>query len=601
MTAAAVAFRERVDRVRLVLSGEALAIAGFALLTLVLVVLTWRTWGDLNSDTGYDQVAAARVAAGEIPFRDFIYYYGPLAPATMGLLAVFAGAGFDTAIAFGLVVTCAIIAATYVVARTVTRPLGAFLATAITAAVAFTPDNFSYVIPHTTDATLGMLLLLLALVGIARYASSGRHRWLVWIGSCLGGLLIAKAEPALAGLAMAAIWLLVRRRAGARVRTEALLVGVPAVLVPALVYGALLAVVSPHRLLFENLYPRGFYHAAGDTQLKARMPLTAASFAHLAEKALLYGLGVLALVMLARLLERHVSARGLVPAALVAGAGAALAAVAVNAGALRHGLQFAYGWIPLGVTVGLAYLVVRTPRSEWTPATQVQAAGAAALAVLGWSAYNGFFPHAPYEQMAAYYMPLAAVFLACLHGDILARTGWALVLGIAWLAFLGTSGTALAVKDARVDSMTVRGPDGALAQAPQDAALYQDALRWIDRETVAGEPIFVAPMMTGLYPLSGHPGVVDEISMLPGALPSVADEKRAIAELERANVGVVITDDRQWPGYGQGSFGVTFDRVLAQWIRTRFDRVARLHARPWTSFDGDHPSRNITVWVRRGT
>jgi Dolichyl-phosphate-mannose-protein mannosyltransferase len=601
MTEAAVALRERVDRARVAVSADMLAVAGVTLLTLLLAVLTWRTWGDLNSDTGYDQVAAARVAAGEIPFRDFIYYYGPLAPGVLGLLAVFAGAGFDTAIAAGLLVTCAIIAATYLVARTVSRPLVAFLATAITAAVAFTPDNFSYVIPHTTDATLGMLLLLLALLGIARYARSGGHRWLVWTGCCVGGLLIAKVEPALAGLAMTAVWLLVRRRGGAAFRTEVLLVGGPAMLVPAVVYGALLAVVSPHRLLLENLYPKGFYHAAGDTQLKARMPLTPSSFVHVAEKAVLYGLGVVVLVMLARWLERYVSARRLVPAALLAGAGAALAAAAVNAGALRHGLQFAYGWIPLGVTVGLVYLVVRAPRDNWAPVAQVQTAGAAALAVLGWSAYNGFFPHAPYEQMAAYYMPLAAILLASLHGEIVARTGWAFVLGIAWLAFLGTSGAALAVDDARLDSVSVHGPGGALAQAPEDAALYQRAVRWIDRETAAGEPIFVAPMMTGLYPLSDRPGVVDEISMLPGALPSVTDEKRAITELERSNVRVVVTDDRQWPGYGQGAFGVTFDRVLAGWIRTHFHTVARLHTPAWTSFDGYHPSRNIKVWVRSGT
>ena len=39
-------------------------------------------------------------------------------------------------------------------------PLGAFLATSLVAAVAFIPDNFWNVLPHTITATLGTLTLL---------------------------------------------------------------------------------------------------------------------------------------------------------------------------------------------------------------------------------------------------------------------------------------------------------------------------------------------------------------------------------------------------------------------------------------------------------
>ena len=49
-------------------------------LVAVLTVVTWGTWGDLDSDTGFDVQAGARLADGQIPYRDFLYYYGPLAP-----------------------------------------------------------------------------------------------------------------------------------------------------------------------------------------------------------------------------------------------------------------------------------------------------------------------------------------------------------------------------------------------------------------------------------------------------------------------------------------------------------------------------------------
>ena len=80
MSEAAVPFRERVDRARLIASADAVALGGLALFTLAWMTLTWRTWGDLNSDTGYDALAGMHVAHGQLPYADFIYYYGPLAP-----------------------------------------------------------------------------------------------------------------------------------------------------------------------------------------------------------------------------------------------------------------------------------------------------------------------------------------------------------------------------------------------------------------------------------------------------------------------------------------------------------------------------------------
>ena len=83
-----------------------------------------------------------------------------------------------------------------------------------------------------------------------------------------------------------------------------------------------------------------------------------------------------------------------------------------------------------------------------------------------------------------------------------------------WLAFLAIAGVGLTIKDARLDAAEVRGAGGALAETPNEAALYQGALDWIARETRPGEPIFVAPLMPSLYtrcriartrPISSHP------------------------------------------------------------------------------------------------
>ncbi|HEV2902863.1 MAG TPA: hypothetical protein VGW30_06340, partial [Gaiellaceae bacterium] len=155
MTAAAVAIRARAEQLRV--GADALALGGLAVFSLGLLALVWGTWGDLDSDTGYDLVAGIRMADGEMLYRDLTYFYGPLAPALAAVAVLAGGSGFGSAVALGLLVTGAIVLGTYALARTLVEPLGAFLAAALTAAVALIPNNYSFVIPHTHAATLGTL------------------------------------------------------------------------------------------------------------------------------------------------------------------------------------------------------------------------------------------------------------------------------------------------------------------------------------------------------------------------------------------------------------------------------------------------------------
>ena len=201
--------------------------------------------------------------------------------------------------------------------------------------------------------------------------------------------------------------------------------------------------------------------------------------------------------------------------------------------------------------------------------------------------------------MAVYAVPLAAIFLARLHlrDLVLNREGY--VLGAAWLALLAAAGTGLALKDARIETASVQGAGGSLAETADEAALYSGALNWIERKTGPGDQILVAPMMTGLYVLADRSSPLSEISLIPGALPSTEDERRAIAKLDAARPPLVITDDREWPGYGHSSFGNSFDRELAAWIRRNYARTAVIRAPAHVTFEGNHAERTVSVWLRR--
>src|SRR5204862_5902421 len=104
--------------------------------------------------------------------------------------------------------------------------------------------------------------------------------------------------------------------------------------------------------------------------------------------------------------------------------------------------------------------------------------------------------------------------------------------------------------------------------------LLQAAVQEIERRTNPGESILVAPQLTALYTLSGRDDPLSEISLVPGALPSRADELRAIAQLRQSHVRLVLVDERTFPEYDQTTFGGSFDRTLAAWIRSRFAHAA---------------------------
>ena len=542
---------------------DRVAIGALGLLFVALAVLTWGAWGDLGQDTGYDLLAGSRVAHGELPYVDFVYYYGPLAPFVLGLAAWIGGAGVGSAIAVGLAISCVIVGLTYALARTYCEPLPAALAAAIVAGVGFAPTNLSFVLPHTETATFGIACLLLFVLGLSRYDDGASARWLVAAGIAGGLAALTRPEVELAFVVATIVWLAVRLRASASTRREFVLLVAPAAAIPALVYGAFLTQISFHRLAFENLYPVDALRAAGNHVIRLHAPLTASSFAHLGLRALAYAAGVAALIAVATLLEKRKSL--LAPALLVAALACVVALMRPET--TRYYLGYAYEWIPIGAPLLLAYCIFRGQRRG--------VAELAVLTVLAALTYDTFTLQATRAQPSVYLAPFVAVLLVRLHLFELGRTHGVRVLGAAWLAFLAVAGIGLAVHDARAE-VPVRGPGGAISASRVDAPAYQGALTAIEANTRPGEAILLAPQLTALYTLSGRTDALPQLSLLPGALADVGAERTAISKLSR--VRLVVIDRRRFTEYGHTTFGASFDRVLGAWIQRHFVRVATFGA-----------------------
>jgi len=573
---------------------------GIVALMALFAALTWGAWGDVTRDFGYDWIAADRGAAGLLAYEDFVYYYGPLGWALLsGAFAVF-GSMAGTAIAVGLVLATLAVLGTYALALGVTTRAGALIAAALAVTAAFPSGNKGLVVPHSISASVAVVCSLAALLAAARVAQGGGRWWLALAGVGAGMVTLTRPEFSAAIAGALAAWLALRVWNAAspdrlRAITDgALCLGI-ALAIPVVVYGAIVTRVPLAELLSDNLAASDELAAGGADLLRISAPMTVASLVELAGRFGLYAVGAAALVGAGLAIARGGPTGTVVSAALALAVAAFVAVLIANPEAARSRLSLAYGWIPLGATVGAVCAAwPARRRTRWSSRDQIALLVCAFLAVLAAKSYAAFFPQPnPLRMQAAVYaLPFAAVFLVWLHGKLLADGRAAVAaVGLGWVAALAVGGLALIVHDGRAERGQISGPGGTLAVPPDTVAPLQGALDAIVRRTAPDEQILLAPQLGALYTLSDRRPALRQLSLLPGALGSPADEADAIKRLH--DVRLVVIDTRPRPEYGHGSFGETYARDLVAWVHHNFARVASLRG------TATQQPLALDIWERR--
>jgi hypothetical protein len=172
-------------------------------------------------------------------------------------------------------------------------------------------------------------------------------------------------------------------------------------------------------------------------------------------------------------------------------------------------------------------------------------------------------------------MPFAAAFLAWLHGRVLpaARPG-AAAPSVALVAALAVASVVLLAGDARRESATVSGPLGSLHATPAEHDAYQPALDALMADSGRDDAVLLAPQMTWAYTLTGRANPLPQLSLLPGALPTAAAERTAIARM--GLVRVALIDERSFAIYGASTFGShDFNPIVGAWLRRTFSGPTR--------------------------
>lgn len=594
-------------RPRRLARADALALAGLSLGFLLLVVLTWKKWGNPALDAGAELTTAERVADGAIPYGDVRYFYGPLG--LYGLAGSFQlfGASLATAFAFGLALSAAIVGSFYALARQWLRPAVAAVCATMTMAIGFSGTAFNFVLPHSNSATVGLLCLILALLALCR-----ERPWLAGIAIGAAGL----TRPEFFGVAVAAalVWLLagLARRPRRAVIADALRIGLPALAIPLAVLGAFAAEVGAHRLLWENLWPVDFIRIAGFRSQEDWAPLTLASAASTLGRLLVYG-GLLAALVVAALVWRRRSGAerlwaAVPPLAVLLALGsidATLRGLGLFEGARvavegeAANLTLGMTWLPSLAIVAALVAAVAACRRDPPPLGRSWPDDAALVAVallLGLRAYDAFNGEGSY---APYYAAPLVLIAGILHQRIGARWPQARGAATAALALAAAGLVVYPLAGLYSDNNTeVRTARGSFVANDASAPALQRTLDSIGARTAPGEPIFALPSDGGIYFMADRPPATYEVMFLPGLIDSAADERRTIARLERENVNLTVLGARDFSAFGFRSFGSDYDPLLGEWIRTGSRPVARF-GDVGNPVSGSYPSAAFTIYERR--
>ena len=595
----------RVPSLKALRIADAAAIAGLSLLFVAVVLLTWRKWGNPEIDAGAELTAADLTAHGSVPYRDVRYFYGPLGLYSLaGTFRVF-GTSFGVAFAFGLAQAAAILVAFYVLARHWLRPAAAGLASAVLLAIGFSGTAFNFVLPHTNSATMGCLFTILLLLALTR----GR----LWAAGVAAGCVgLTRPEFAAVGLAIVAAYVVGTGR-DQNVRAAgraALKIALPAVAIPLVVLGSFAVVVGADRLLTENLWPVDFIRVAGFRSQEHWMPFSTASVVGLIGRGVVYAAALAGAIAVAIRLRRRAGLVSVVaPGAAAIGGLLLLDGLARVTGwapeqrfaieqETRH-LVLGMSWLPClaaAVAAWAAFRFIRRRPAPFSNSWAVDLALVAAASAFGLRAYNAFTAEGSY---APYYAAPLVLLAGLLHERVGDRWPEARSVALGALGAVAAGLLLYALVGLYADQTTaVHTARGTYVADREAAPAIQQAVDLVRAASEPTEPVLFAPSDGGLYFMTNRRPVLSDLMLLPGLLDSAADERAAIAALERNNVPLVVVGVRDFSPYGFSTFGQGYDRILGSWLSRAAIREVRVG-----SFDspaaGTYPSRGFRVLALR--
>ncbi len=217
-------------------------------------------------------------------------------------------------------------------------------------------------------------------------------------------------------------------------------------------------------------------------------------------------------------------------------------------------------WIRLSYGLPLAILLAASARLAWSAGARARgacsASGLSAPAILaggyGVVFFFGIFPSAVYSHLVYVLAPillLAGWLGAGLEAWLeerargLGRTSWGMAVSLTAALFVASATLPAGVRAAYATPSTL--PGATLRLSSTQAALHEQAIRFVEDCAQPGEPIFTLPVLPILYLASGHPNPVRYDLLIPGAI----DEDEIIERLETRRVRCIVRQRDMYPEF----------------------------------------------------
>jgi 4-amino-4-deoxy-L-arabinose transferase-like glycosyltransferase len=540
-------------------------------------LLAWASWaklGHLMIDFGREVETSARVADGQILYRDIQCYYGPLAYYLNALAFQAFGRNLEVFFATGLALAAVGSFALYRLIANVLDERWAWLCClAVLSTCSFAPGNINLALPF--PAAYGVVCTLLALGSLQRHLAKPHRHHLIWMGLVSGLAFLAKPEYGVAvGGALLIVLLLEpffkqTPIDGKSLLAAAILFFLPPSAFCLTVFGWFAQFVGWHSLIFESLLPlqkaeilnhSAFFQVSVSETLGvwgktfASFCLTATPLAILVvvgkqlgqsawrQVVLAVALGYPLLILLARwthwtslpLLNLHcllplcaLAAFWYRPITLMIGSTNTLLALAVFADTVLLNLRWLFSVEAYGVYGALLPVLL--------------------CLVLG------FFEQAKSWQVA----PVYAAF--------------ALTMTAARIAEFSHYGEPVASMQGMILSAASADP----YLPPGTPAAFQQALDFLERNLSPHErrSVLVLPEGNLLNFLSNTRSPAKQVVFLPGILANEAEEKAFVKQMEQDGLRYVVLIERPFPEWDYKVYR-KFNPIVYHWITDKQSPIA---------------------------
>jgi 4-amino-4-deoxy-L-arabinose transferase-like glycosyltransferase len=584
-------------------------VAGIVVSFIVGLVFSWERWGNPLVDCGREMNQPLRLARGEMLYSEVRHIYGPLSPYVNALLYKIFGPSLGVLYADGIVTAMIILALVYWLSR---RLMGRAASTAATLSVmwlcAFKQAG-NYVLPYSYSALHGCALGLASLALLIRFiewrgSEKTRYATLALAGAVAGLATLAKTEMALAAVSAGIAGVALSRSPNVR-RTfvHALVYLTPAFLLVLGVYGYFIAhtgwntITRESFLFFRNLPPELVYFnkrvSGFDQPLQSIVQMLGAAVRLASLGAIIATVSIL----LARGRRESAQSHITMPDLGVSDAGRA-----------------SYGqiWLLLALSLAVFVVIPFAGALSWEKGPYL----AMPVLLIGLLA----FEFARYRKqaskgeansqtivllvMAVYALAsLARVILRVRSGGayssyllpasvILFTYGWArpfadlfrdgktrrlarnIAIGLILADAVLTAGL-LSIRYRDKNTFVLKTDRGTMLAVPDLGQAMKEAISFIKRETMDGEPVAVMPEGTSLNFFTGRPNPLREEITTPGYLDE-AGEARAIKQLIDSNTKLILLTNRATSEFGAKVFGQDYCRTLMGWIEQNFEECGIL-------------------------